>query len=232
MARSPAGRQKLRSVFSDERSLATTLVTAFVDLYGTEGFTWSPETILLQLEDDLQLEMKQPVFDRLMAGIALLTTDGFYQSVPTFIRICNILSGDTYDPRTWDPADSSEIAWGITEALLLSPPDTDSPDPFSAEIRAYIGKVLDAEGIIDPPDVLKIAVRPSVPVGFSPQEFSDDPAMFTAVYQFEAEKTDAINATVLEGLRELVRQLEELPLQSGDTKNVRLRLTQALAEVP
>jgi hypothetical protein len=43
----------------------------------------------------------------------------------------------------------------MTEALLIQPPDDDDENPFSEDIVAYIGQVLNQEGIISPPDILK-----------------------------------------------------------------------------
>jgi len=210
------------AVFANPASLTTTLITLFVDAYGTEGFSWSPETIVMEVEDDFRVKLPRTVKDRLLAGVNLITSDDFYKSLPDFINYCNVLSGDSYDPTQWDPADSAEIAWGITEGLLLSPPDEEDENPFTDEIVAYIGKVLDEEGIINPPDVLKIAIR-DVP-GFSPGEFSDDPIMFNAVHDFETHKTESINTAVKQGLHTLAQQLDALSLQDGNTKDAVARM--------
>lgn len=208
---------EFQKAFSSPDTFATVLLTIFVDKYGTEGFQWSPETIAMEIAEDFNVQLSQPVFDRLMTAIDLVTSDSFYQSLPDFINQCNILSGDTYDPRTWDPADSLECAWGITEALLLSPPEDDNP--FSDEIVGYIGKVLDEEGITNPPDVLKIAVRDKVPTN-TVHEFSDDPIMFDSVYALETSKSDDITQALAGGLQRLATQLEALPLRTGNTKQV------------
>lgn len=199
-------------------TFATTLVTVLIDTYGSEALTWDPETIALELRDDFNVELSAENFDKLMTGISLLTTDEFYLLVPEFISVCNILSGDTYDPRTWDPADAEEVAWGITEAMLLAPPDNEE-EPFTQEIRAYIGEVIDMEGIINPPDVLRIALRGSGKnLHNVPGEFSDDPIMFESIYKLEQGKTDAIMGTLRKNLQQLTVQLSTLPLQNGDAK--------------
>ena len=96
-----------------------------VDTYGTECTKWTPQTIKAEIEDDFHLKLPQPNLERLLAAIQLLTTDDFYIALPDFITLCNVLSGGTFDPRHWDPADAVEIAWGVTEALLISPPESD-----------------------------------------------------------------------------------------------------------
>ena len=219
---------KSSAVFTDTSSYTTTMITQFVDTYGTEGFSWSPETIVMEVEDDFKVKLPRANKDRLLAGVNLITSDDFYKSLPDFINYCNVLSGDLYDPTRWDPAASSEIAWGITEGLLLSPPAEDDEDPFTDEIVAYIGALLDEEGIINPPDVLKIAVRDVS--GYSPGEFSDDPIMFDAVHDFETGKTESINAAVKQGLRTLAEQLDALSLQDGDTKDAVTRMLGGLSK--
>ena len=119
----------------------------------------------------------------------------------------------------WDPADAEEVAWGITEALLISPPDDDDKEPLTEEIRAYIGAVLDSEGIINPPDILRVALR-AARVSPSIEDFSDDPTMFNAIYDLEAGKTEDINQSIRLKTELLVAQLGALNLQNGNTQQV------------
>jgi hypothetical protein len=119
----------------------------------------------------------------------------------------------------WDPADAEEIAWGVTEALMIEPPDENDPDPFTNEIRSYIGAVLDSEGIINPPDILRIAMRNNN-VSKNMTDFSDDPEMFNAVYDLEAGKTEDINNTLRMKTKLLAEQMAALNLKNGNTQNV------------
>lgn len=224
----PHDKTSAREAFTGRGSYATTMVALLVDVYGTECFGWSPETLEMEINEDFDIKIPRANLDRLLCGINLITSDDFYQSLPDFINYCNILSGDTYDPRQWDPADSAEIAWGITEGLLLAPPEDDEEEPFAPDIVAYIGEVLNQEGIINPPDVLKIAVRDDDPAAFVAGEFSDDPEMFDAIYDFEAGKTAEINNAVMAGLQGLARQLDALQLRNGSTKGVVKEMLQSL----
>ena len=224
----PTQQNRLAEVWTGDASFATTLLVMFIDAYGTEALEWHPSTIRAEINDDFRIKLPQVNFDRLMAAIALLKNNTFYTSVPSFIQLCNILDGDTYDPRAWDPADSMEMAWGITEAMLISPPEEGDDEPFSPEIRGYIGAVLNEEGITNPPDVLQIALRE--PGGQNvPGEFSDDPDMFAAISQMETDKTEAIQNGVRTRLQLLSRQLDSLPLREGDTKDVVQRMLRSLS---
>lgn len=227
-----------RDVWSDEDSYALTLITLFIEEYvipwakaKEEGNTeeenplnWDPETICLEIEDDHNISLPKLVHDRLMTAINLLTTDSFFKSCPDFIAYCNVLAGTPYGPE-FDPADSVEVAWGITEAMLISPPDDNDEEPFTDEIRAYIGQALDDEGIMNAPDILQIALRDAKLTDVQ-GEFSDDPTMFNAIYDAESSKTDDINRAIRQNLRQLLAQLRELPLQDGDTSKVEQMLQQ------
>ena len=194
------------------------MLVVFWDTYGTEGLQWEPTTIAMEIEADFQVCLSQANFDRLLAAIQILTTDSFYKSLPDFINFCNILSGDTYDPRMWDPAETDEIAWGITEALIIDVPDEE--DPFSDEILAYIGKALDDEGIMNPPDILRLAIRDGVNTMRVQNDYTDDPEMFAAIYGAEASKTDSINELIRNRLKALSDQLQGLHLRTGNAKDV------------
>jgi len=208
-----------QEAWTSPETFASVLLTVFLDAFGTEALEWDPGTIAMEIEDEFNVDLPQTSFDKLMAAIQILTTDRFYKSLPDFITFCNVLDGDEYRPDTFDPADAEEVAWGITEALLISPPDDNDPDPFSDEIRAYIGAVLDREGIINPPDILRIALRVAR-VSPSIQDFSDDPAMFNAVYDLETGKTEDINRTIVLRTQLLAAQLGALNLQNGNAKQV------------
>jgi hypothetical protein len=201
------------------------------DSPGENCYSWHPGTILLEIRDDFGVELPQGNFDRLMAGIHLLTSDSFYKNGATFVEICNVLSGGLYNPATWDPADALECAWGITEAMLLSPPDDDDEEPFSREIRAYIGAALDQEGILDPPDVLRIAIR-GAGHNSAAQVSSqfDDPETRQAITQTEAAKVREINDHIKSNLRMLVGQLGALHLTHGDARSLAGRLARTLGK--
>jgi len=219
-------RQKLQRAWTDPQSFATTLLLLFVDAYGTEGCNWHHETILAEIQDDFRVQLPQGNFDRLMVAIGLLTTDDFYRSAVDFVVWCNVLNGDRIG-TSWDDADSSEVAWGVTEAIIIDEPE--EAEPFSDEIRAYIGAVLDREGIITPPDILQLGLRGTKNLVATVQgEYSDDPVMFSAIYDFERSKTDAVNMYIRQRLQLLGQQLESLPIRSGSTRGVLKRVFQAL----
>jgi len=202
----------------------------FLDRFGMEALYWEPATIALEIEEEFDVDLPQSVMDKLMVAINILTTDKFYRNLPDFIIFCNVLSGDTYRPDMFDPADNVEVAWGITEGLLIAPPEDDDLEPFSGEIRGYIGAMLDAQGIINPPDILKIAIR-RANVSTAVNEFSDDPDMFNAIYDMEAGKTDDINNEIRSRAVMLADQLTALSLENGATARVARGIMAAVQKV-
>lgn len=213
----PDFRNQIRSVLLDPKSFATTLLTAVWDRYGPDAASWSPQTLRMELDQDFSMTMPKPNFDRLMAALALVTSDEFYHSLPTFIRLCNILSGDDFDPRVFDPADADEMAWGITEAMLICP--AESTEAFSDDIRWYMGYVLDMEGVINAPDVLQLALREPGRQNI-PTEYADDPEMFNAMWDSQNGRALEIKEIVKTNLQELLRQVTTLPLVHGDVEDL------------
>lgn len=210
----------IKDILNDANTFASTMVIQLIDRYTNELFTWTPQTIRMETEEDFDFRWNDINFDRLMAGIILVTTDNFYKSLPDFIDLCNVLNGSGLNPTVFDPADTLECAWGITEALLLGPPEEDDPKPFNDEICSYIGAALDVEGIIVPPDILKIALRNKDHVALAGSNYSDDPDLYSAIWKNEKEKTDEINTIVKERISLLISQLEQLQLVNGSTDNI------------
>ena len=217
----------LQEAWTSKETFASVLLTVFIDKFGTEALQWDPATIAMEIEEEFHVELSQHAMDKLMTAIQLLTTDKFFKSLPDFINFCNILAGDTHNPEMWDPADAEDVAWGITEALLISPPDDDDEEPFTNEIRAYIGSVLDSEGIINPPDILRIALR-TARVSPSVGDFSDDPEMFNAIYDIEEGKKEDINQGIVMKTKLLAAQLAALNLENGKTQQVAEMLQRSL----
>ena len=202
-----------RTVLLSPDSYASTLLVLALDQYGPEMLRWSPQTLRMQLEEDYGVEMPPAAMDRLLAAVMLLTTDDFFTSVDRFIAICNVLAGGRFDPEVFVPADVAECAWGISEALLLNPPDT--KEPFSEEICAYLAEELKEEGFATAPDVLRIALDADRTSQVQ-DDFASDPEMFAGIWKIQREKTEDINSMLRENLTQLLHQIRALPLTRGN----------------
>lgn len=214
-------RSQLAKLVNDTDVYTTTLLTLALDRLGNDLFEWHPETVRLEMEQALGVRLQAHAFNRLMAGIALLSTDQFYSDLPKFIDICNVLSGDDFDPETFDPADTDEICWAVTEATLLDPPDEGVPK-FTEEIKAYMAAVLSREGYATAPRVIA-PILSGITLG-DPGTFADDPEIFGAIHEAQQAKNEEINTMILDNLRELMAQLESLPLQNGTSREILQRL--------
>ena len=219
----------MQEAWRSKETFATVLLTMFLDRFGTEALEWDPATIALEIEEEFDVDLPQLSLDRLIVAIQILTTDRFFKRLPDFIAFCNVLDGDPFQPDTFDPADAEEVSWGITEALLISPPEDDDPEPLTDEIRAYIGAVLDSEGILNAPDILRVALR-MVKMAPAMQDFSDDPEMFSAIYDVETGKTEDINQSIRFKTELLTEQLAALHLKNGNTQQVAEMLKKSLSQ--
>lgn len=219
----------LRDLLDNTETYATVLMAIVLSEYGTEALEWAPETLFMELVDDFKTNLPRLNKDKLVIGFTLLTSDDFYRRVSRFIQICNVLSGSAMS-TDFDKADAMECAWGITEALLLSPPEEDEEEPFSEEIRHYIGQILDSEGIQNPPDVLRLAISDRQQSSNDLEETipTDDPMMFAQAYGVRADRNAQITEMLHENIRELLDQLELLPAVQSGGGNTLQRMRKAL----
>lgn len=229
----------IQKILTSEDTYATTMLLLAVDQWPPNPddeiqeplcFQWTPQTLRYEIEQTWDVQLPQENLDKLMAAISIVKTDFFFKDEDRFIKLCNILSGSSFDPTVFDPADSVECAWGITEALLLSPPDEDDPEPFSDNVRRYVGFVLREEGYVTAPDILRIALD----ADFSAQvtyNWADDPEMFQGIYAVQQDKTKEVEEIIKGSLLELLGQLKALPLQHGDTADIEQRLGATLKQL-
>jgi hypothetical protein len=216
-------RMALRALLVSEDTHGMVILIWALDGLGQEFFQWAPETIKLETNELAGFEIPKPNYDKLMAAVAIVTTDLFFRDVDAFIKLCNVLSGDDFMPTVFSYAGPEECAWGITEALILDPPDSENEEPFSDEIRRYIGFVLHEEGYIKAPDILQIAIDHDL-LAKTHQTYADSPEMLDAILKNQKVKEANIERVVMTGLRNLLSQLESLPLREGSTADICSRL--------
>lgn len=218
-----------KELWLNPNTFATTLLLLFVDQYGMEPLNgedpWDPEAIQLELQDDLGSPVPDVNLSKLLALQLHIQTDRFYTRLADFIRICNVLSGAT-TPDPDDPADVDEIVWALTEALLVEPPDTE--EPFSMEIRRYIGEKLKDEGFLEPPDLLRLGIRTDRWQAILPS-FQDRPELQRKIRESAQAKNDEIMKMLRTRLAALLDQLKGLRLESGAIGDIAERLTTALS---
>lgn len=226
-----SGRRRATHVayLRDDETYATPLILILLDRFGSDITAWSPMTIRMEVEDEFGVRLSRINLDKIMAGFLLLTTNYFYRDVVKFIWICNVLTGNEFDPDEFDPADPAEMLFAINEAFLLWPPSEDDPEEreFSPEIREYVQQALGAEGIVKPIDVLRIATNSDRTSYISEENFSD-PEMYAAVYRTQQEKIAELATEHRTALLELLDQLTGLPLEHGSTEGLVARLRRAI----
>ena len=222
-----------RWLLTDRQAFATTLLVFFLDTYidveeshkNMACLYWHPTAIRMQLEQDFAVEVAPANFDKLMAAITLVTTNYFYKNMSRFNDLCNALVGHGLDTTEIRLPDALEMAWAISEALLLSPPDGKEKEgePFCAEIQHFIGATLKAEGFIKPPDILRIAEG-----GDTSEQtrlgWSDDPEMYQAIWEKQADKAKEVNEAIATAIQELMTQIKSLPLRHGDVERFAERI--------
>lgn len=219
-------------LLQDPDTLATVLLLLVRDrlvrppVTDDEFIHWDPQTIQDEIEAEFADDIHPANYNKLMAAISLVASNAFYKDLDEFIRICNALYSGTFTPATFDPADAAEIAWGITEAVVIYPPD--EPEPFTAEIQGYIGAALKNEGIMVPPDVLRLGLVDPVIWQNVQGAWSDDPVMFASIYDAEQQKTEAINTMIKERLAMLMQQLDKVRLEHGAVDGIIENLLRAL----
>lgn len=207
----------------DPNSFATTMVVAYLDRFGMEALEWHPWTVRVEVDSEFHATIPDANFDRLMAGILLVSTDRFYKDLDAFLRVAEILSGGAMDPSTVAAPGCLECAWAITEALLLGPPEPGDDDPFVEDVRHYVGHALDREGFLRAPDVLAIGLRPDRATR-AVSAHADDPGMLQAVKETEARRERVIRDSLRDGLDRLVTQVGSLELENGDASTLLARL--------
>lgn len=184
----------------------------------------SGPTLLDEIDRRLGRPMPPESRSKIMAVQVAYQTDLVYKSLPVFINFCNLLAERSdIDPNVFDPADAYEIAWAMTELVLVDPPQEETlvqPDyqnpfmraydipekgvmEFSEEIRKYMGQALFVEGAIEP--------IPLIPMAIMPREIEfNDEATFLAAQESQKQVDQSIRMYVAGMLDEYFQQIRLL----------------------
>lgn len=225
-----ADKRKAKKLWQAEDTFATCLFVMAIDTLDTEFFNWADEALRLELAETFNATIPQSSFDRLQAAVKIVTTDTFTRSEASFVDFCHILSGEIYDPALgWAPNDCMELAWGLTEGTIIWWLTYGEPlEDFSLAIRHYIGHVLELEGILHPPDVLKIGLIDQRSSGIT-DDAQTHPELAEAIHHNDQIKTQAIEETLRDRLHSLMEQLGTLPLTNARAGNFVAQLRRGMS---
>lgn len=221
--------EAIRKAWADPDSYATTLLALYVDRYvlhedpkeKDKAWHWSPETIIAEVKDDYDVDISAHNIDKLMAALTIVTTDLFFKDERCFVTLVNVLCGNGFRPAETEPADVAECAWGLTEGLILSPPQ--EPEPFSPAIRLYLGHELRREGFLKPPDILRLALGTD-DANRVIASWHAEPGFAAELGRIQGMKNREIADVIQSGLEELLGQLQALPLRNGTAKELTERV--------
>jgi hypothetical protein len=208
----PWTQRELVEMFASDDVFATTLLVFCIDRFTTQCLDWTTSTLTHELQLDFGISLPSENVDKLQAAMQIVQTDDYWQRLPMFCALTEALCGNGLQFDTVSIPNALECAWGITEAMLLSPPDDDQRDVFVPEISSYVASRCREEFILHPPRVLQI-------VGGIEPDYSG--VLATGTGEAEAmlgtsdTASDDMEQTIKEAYAALRNQLAALPLQNG-----------------
>lgn len=221
-----ARRQRIEAA-TNEGIFATSLLVLCIDTFGgTDWFDWMPETFDIESKTAFGFELPALNKDKINALLTVLQTNLFYVSLETFIPICNALNNTEADFEEYDPADGEEIAWALVETSLIDPPEkgVEHGSRFSHEIRHYTGLTLKYEGLTSPPRVLSsIAEYDKEPEEEYGAIIGPDKHLLHMHERRQQQERAEIEAYIKDRAKQLIEQLESLPLRNASGKELATR---------
>lgn len=197
-------------------TMATISHAIALHFFGQDIYEWEPETLAMELQDELGVNVDEDNMDRLHAIIAAITSNSFNNDWAAFTAICSALSGET-DPEDIAEMTAAEFAWGVVEVGLN---DDDESSIYSPDICALVGTVLDQEGFVTAPQWLNFAKMPEKYMGYESQG------------QAEAESGyhhDLIREYLRDQALLLYKQIEMIPwLSESDLEELVSSLSQSI----
>ncbi|NBK22729.1 MAG: hypothetical protein EOM68_11950 [Spirochaetia bacterium] len=207
--------------FSGE-GFGTALLVAALDDFTTELIDWEPETIEMELKDRYGAVPSTGTMDRLEAARGLLASNIFYKDLAAFSTVCRCLNFRAMLPGNFIPADLHDIMWGVTEADVLLGGTDGGDTNFVSSIRIYTGKLLEEQGILDPPRVLRFAAMTKL--GMDNQEIADLPDLGGIFEANQADSRKELEDVAVAKLKMMLTQISSLKLEGSNLEEYGKRI--------
>lgn len=198
-------------LWSSGRGFGSSLLIACIDDFGMQCLSWEPETLEIAIREKYG-DVDADSVERLMAALGVLLSNMFTKDIIALCMTCATLDFERTGGDRFIPAGLDEIMWGLTEARLLLGGLKD--EDFSDEVAIYVGKLLEEEGLENPPDTLSFAKRADT--GISPDTFADLPELSAIFEDDQNTSRDTLDKVAMEKLRLLLEQIDSLKLSTSD----------------
>lgn len=152
----------LAKLLTNEDCHATIIYSTAFALFGGDVIDYEIETVIEGLESTFNIKLPQQNKDELGATIVLNANNQFYLYLETFINVCEAFNGRTIVFDTLRLPTLEDIAWGVSEAFMMQPPDAEEGNKFSREIQIFVGQLIADNGLLRPPPVLEFAEIPPI----------------------------------------------------------------------
>jgi hypothetical protein len=202
---------KLARIFLSEETYPVAQLAIALKVMSVEDLqSFHPESIRMELMEALAIRyIPSNRWDTFMSALTIFSTDVFYNDIFSFNELCNLMSQSPTSPDDFEPADSYEMAWAVHQARIIDPMDGDTDLNFSEEVKMYIGAMLDMEGYIRPPHVLRDAIMPETSA-LNTESWVDDTEFMPAILDTASTLITDLETTLKELDTELKAQLQEI----------------------
>jgi hypothetical protein len=200
------------ALIQGEDTFASTLLVMAIDRLGAgvlvgDNGPYTPETLRLEMQEAYHVPIPDDNLGKLVAAVAVITTDNLLRGVPSFLCTVHGLLGDGLDWVYEEPIEIEDLAWAVLEASLIQPPEKE--DLFDEQVVAYCRSMLKREGIMSPPSSLAFA-KEDIAYG--------DVVMYGEDILLEqASRTEEVNIYLEQQHQRLMEQLASIPRLNIDS---------------
>lgn len=207
---------KPNEVFSRPDMHASCLLLMAVDSWGLECIEWEPETFSSAVQTTFGTELDGLNYDKLNAAISLLSSNLYHRSPGAFCAVNKALSFKSVQPNEFNVCSLDDVLWGTTEAQLIEGQEEFIEQGFTQDISRYVGQLLEAEGITNPPSNVAFAKIDEKYLEANKNTEFEDPMAWKMTMQREESEIEQMNKFMGVNLQRLFLQLRELPLTNKD----------------
>ena len=178
--------------------------------FGQQALDWDPLILRDAFQEAFSCKLSQMGFDKLQAGVSLIGTNLFQQSIEVFLACTSLYSNKRVRGQELPYVSLKDCCWAVFCYKELIDYDEKQEGPFDPDIVMYIQAIMNKDGISQLPQFMDFARLDDQTITNIQENLVSDVQAFEAYNRRQQQQVNEIKAYIKDKQKELAVQLAQL----------------------
>lgn len=175
--------------------------------FGQQALDWDPLILRDAFQEAFSCKLTQMGFDKLQAGVSLIGTNLFQQSIEVFLACTSLYANKRVRGQELPYVSLKDCCWAVFCYKELIGYDEKQDGPFDPDIVMYIQAIMNKDGISQLPQFMSFANLDDQTMTNIQENLVSDVQAFEAYNRRQQQEVNEIKAYIKDKQKELAVQL-------------------------